>query len=38
VAHTVFLNLDLASLLNKKSILYDVKGVLKNKVFIDGCL
>lgn len=36
VAHAAFLNLDLTTLLKQKSILYDVKGVLKNNV--DGKL
>jgi len=36
VAHKVFLNLDLQSHLNKKGVIYDVKGVLSGKV--DGKL
>jgi len=32
VAHKAFLNLDLKPILNKKGIIYDVKGVLKGKV------
>jgi len=32
VAHQEFLNLDLATLLNKNGVIYDVKGVLKGKV------
>ena len=36
VAHKEFLNLDLPSMLNKKGILYDVKGILEGEV--DGRL
>ncbi|NJM79343.1 MAG: nucleotide sugar dehydrogenase [Flavobacterium sp.] len=36
VAHSVFLNLDLNSLLNKNAIIYDVKGVLE--IPVDGKL
>jgi UDP-N-acetyl-D-galactosamine dehydrogenase len=36
VAHAAFLNLDFSQLQNEKSVLYDVKGVLGNKV--DGRL
>jgi len=36
VAHKEFLDLDLNSMLNSKGILYDVKGVLKERV--NGCL
>ena len=37
VAHNEFLHLDLESLMNKNSVLYDVKGVLENAI-VDGKL